>query len=93
MARKLERNSFITKKQLAYLSKKFGKNKCVYAGRFIENPIDEKLGINIEIEGESYKMRDVTPFEIKKYIGAVSDWAKGLANVLEKDLNSKSFYK
>lgn len=32
-------------------------------------------------------------FITKKYIGAVEDWAKGLANVLEKDLNSKSFYK
>lgn len=93
MARKLVRNAFITKKQLAYLSKKYGKNNCVYGGRFIENPIDQKLGINICINEVHYKMRDVTPFEIKKYIGAVEDWAKGLANVLEKDLNSKSFYK
>lgn len=90
---RLKQYSKLTKKQLAYLSKKHGKNNVVFTGRYIANPIDEELGISLNIMGECYYIEKVTPKEIKKYIGAVSDWAPGLADVLEKELNSSSLYK
>lgn len=84
-----------TLNQIAYYSRKYGKESLAYAGRFIANDIDKELGINIEfIDGRLFKVRNVTPAKIEKYVGKIAAMGDAeLAKSYREELKSDSLYK